>query len=713
LFGTTEKNYIRIAILWSVHILFTMSARQRIILFLLFPWMFLLSGKSVQERDITVVNRPPLDQRNAFYVSNRSPLVPQAFVPLPAGSIEPQGWLRTMLELQRDGLNGHLEEISAWLVKENNAWLSPDGRGEHGWEEVPYWLRGYSQLAYVLHDSAMIREAQSWLEAVIRSQRADGYFGPEANRYSSDGKPDLWPNMVMLDCLQAYYGFSGDPRVLPFMQRYFHWELNLPDSMFLTHYWEKSRAGDNLYSVLWLYNQTGDTSLLRLAEKIHKHTANWEQPDNLPNWHNVNIAECFREPATYFQFSHDSTDLHFTYADFQLIRRLYGQVPGGMFGADEDARPGHTGPQQAIETCGMVEQMFSDEILLALTGDPFWGDHAEDVAFNSYPAALMPDMRALRYLTAPDMISSDWQNHAPGVENEGPFFQMNPFSHRCCQHNHGMGWPYYAASLWMATPDDGLAALFYSASRVKARVGQGDTVSVEEFTHYPFAAQIRFVLHVPRPQPFPLYLRIPAWCSRPVVKLNGQSVPVQAATGKYIRIYRTWREGDKLTLELPMALQVHRWVAQRNSISVSYGPLTFSLGIRERVRTESPALHVVPDARWQPNADTLHWRAYNIEPASPWNIALVSNPSGNLAWAQVKSYPYPDKSNPFTPEHAPIRIFALGQMVPGWQVDSNGLCGPLPQSPVQLQTPVDTVELIPMGAARLRIAVFPEAITRQ
>jgi len=39
-----------------------------------------------------------------------------------------------------------------------------------------------------------------------------------------------------------------------------------------------------------------------------------------------------------------------------------------------------------------------------MTGDPFWGDHAEEVAFNTYPAALMPDMRALRYLTAPDMV---------------------------------------------------------------------------------------------------------------------------------------------------------------------------------------------------------------------------------------------------------------------------------------------------------------------
>ncbi|MCL6523218.1 MAG: glycoside hydrolase family 127 protein [Thermoflavifilum sp.] len=667
--------------------------------------------------EVSVVERPPLHMRNHFYPSNRSPLEPQSFIFLPIGSIVPQGWIRKMLQLQRDGLNGRLSEISAWLVKKNNAWLSRDGKGDHGWEEVPYWLRGYSALAYELHDTAMIREAKFWLEAVIQSQRPDGYFGPEANLHASNGKPDLWPNMVMLDCLQSYYSFSHDPRVLDLMQRYFQWELALPDSVFLTHYWEKSRAGDNLYSVLWLYNLTADSSLLHLAEKIHRHTANWEQPGTLPNWHNVNIAQCFREPATYFLVSHDSSDLHFTYADFQLIRRLYGQVPGGMFGADEDARPGRIGPEQAVETCGMVEQMYSDEQLLAMTGDPFWADHAENVAFNSYPAALMPNMRALRYLTAPNMINSDWHNHAPGVENEGPFFQMNPFSHRCCQHNHGMGWPYYAASLWMATPDDGLAALLYNACSVDARVGEGDTVQIVEDTHYPFSDRVQFVVHLRRSQRFPLYLRIPAWCHSPQIELNGQPIVLKsAASGKYVRLERRWEEGDRLSLSLPMELWVQHWTYKgkdtTSGVSLNYGPLSFSLQIKEQIKPENPTLHVVPDARWRSDADTQHWRAYNIEPVSPWNVALLANAQGEIHTLRLVKSRWPSDNNPFTAASCPIRLWVLGQQVPTWEADANGLCGPLPPSPLRLNTPIDTLELIPMGAARLRITVFPLAINR-
>ena len=51
----------------------------------------------------------------------------------------------------------------------------------------------------------------------------------------------------------------------------------------------------------------------------------------------------------------------------------------------------------------------------------------------------MPDFKGLRYLTAPNMVVSDSRNHAPGIQNEGPFLMMNPFSSRCCQHNHAHG----------------------------------------------------------------------------------------------------------------------------------------------------------------------------------------------------------------------------------------------------------------------------------
>ena len=87
------------------------------------------------------------------------------------------------------------------------------------------------------------------------------------------------------------------------MQGYFRWELNCPDNQFMHGYWPSMRTGDNLESVYWLYNRTGEKWLLDVATKIQKHTPNWVT--KIPMWHNVNLAEGFREPAEFWQQSAD------------------------------------------------------------------------------------------------------------------------------------------------------------------------------------------------------------------------------------------------------------------------------------------------------------------------------------------------------------------------------------------------------------------------
>ena len=142
------------------------------------------AGKQTQE--IRTMERLSTASRNDYYVSNRAPLQPLQFIKLPAGSIEPEGWIRRQIELQKDGLCGHLGEISAWLQKGNNAWLK--NGGEWGWEEVPYWLKGYGNLAYILNDPKMIAETKTWIEGVFASRQPDGYFGPVNER---NGKREL------------------------------------------------------------------------------------------------------------------------------------------------------------------------------------------------------------------------------------------------------------------------------------------------------------------------------------------------------------------------------------------------------------------------------------------------------------------------------------------------------------------------------------------
>lgn len=660
---------------------------------------FIMIACTVSEKEDTVlmVERLSTQLQNTNYISNQAPLQPQQFIKLPAGSIQPGGWLKKQLELQKDGLNGHLGEISAWLQKEDNAWLTNGGKW--GWEEVPYWLRGYGNLAYIMGDDAMIKETMFWIEHILKSQRPDGNFGPVQ---LNDGKQDFWPNMIVLWIMQSYYEYTNDPRAIDFMSRYCNFLLTVPDEDFLYSYWENSRGGDNLWSVAWLYNHTRDQDLLTLAEKIHRNTADWTKSTQLPNWHNVNIAQCFREPATYYMFTKDSAMLAASYNVQSLIRRAFGQVPGGMFGADENARIGFFDPRQGTETCGFVEQMASDEIMLLITGDPYWAEHCEDVAFNSYPASLMPDYKSLRYITCPNHIVSDTMNHHPGIDNRGPFLAMNPFSSRCCQHNHGFGWPYYAEHMILATPDNGVAAVLYNACRATVKVGDGTEVVINEETNYPFEETIRFTIETPQITSFPLYLRIPTWCKNAAVSINGRKVNSKLTAGSYAQISRQWSNGDEIVLTLPMDYDVRRWQVNKNSVSVNYGPLTLSLKIKEEYKEMDSRATAIWDSKWQEGADASQWPTYEIFPGSPWNYALAVN----LPFT-IERRDWPADNNPFTSDHVPLQFKGKGRLVPEWKMDEYGLCGILPYENAKKSEQLHDIVLIPMGAAHLRITAFP------
>jgi len=645
---------------------------------------------NAQVTKVSFQSQPTLGMNN-LQVGNRSPLAPSAFEKLPIGSIRPEGWVRRQLELETEGFTGRLTEISPWLNKKNNAWLSPTGEGDHGWEEVPYWLKGFGDLGYVLGNDRIKKEASVWINGVIASQREDGYFGPRSNLTANNGKPDVWPNMVMLAALQTYYEYTRDKRVLNLMLKYFRWELTIPDQDFLLSYWEPQRVGDNMDTVLWLYNRTGEQWLFDLVEKLHRCGAKWSK--GVPDWHGVNMSQGFREPAEYYTLKKDPALIQATESDYQTIRRLYGQVPGGLYGADENARPGFGDPRQATETCTMVEMMWSDEMLLRITGSPVWAERCEDVAFNSLPASMTPDLKSLHYLTSPNMVLVDKASKSPGLQNGGPMLLFNAYDHRCCQHNASHGWPYYAEHLWLGSANNGLAALLYAPSKVTAKVGTGTSVTIEEKTTYPFDEKIDFSFSMAKATNFPLTLRWPSWCDRPVLNLNGKSLAVNGKPGGYLVISRRWSNRDHLALTLPMKIATQTWIGNKGAVSVNRGPLTYSLKIGEKyVRV----------------GGTNAFPSLEIHPASAWNYGLVTEGQK----FSVKQKPFPKDNQPFTPQSAPVSLTARARKIENWKMDRLGLVGLLQNMPAKTSSPVETVELVPMGAARLRIASFPTVSTR-
>ncbi|KQX91633.1 beta-L-arabinofuranosidase domain-containing protein [Streptomyces clavifer] len=631
--------------------------------------------------------------RGGHYSPNAAPPHPTAFLKLPPGRITARGWLAGQLRLQLDGLCGRYEELSHFLDFGTSGWVRPDCGG---WEEVPYWLRGYADLAIVTGDATAPAASRRWIDAILATQQSDGFFGPRSLRTSLGGGPDFWPFLPLIQALRSWQEYSGDNRIIPFLSRFFRYMYAQGPGAFDTS-WIALRWGDGLDSVFWLFNRTGDTFLLDLADKIHRYGADWG--DNLVDPHNVNIAQGFREPAQYALRSGSPQDTRDTYGTYGRAMDQYGQFPGGGFAGDENTRPGHGDPRQGFETCGIVEFMASHQLLTRITGDPLWADRCEELAFNSLPASLDPSGRAVHYITSANSVDLDNEPKS-GRQFQNPFamqaYLPGVDQYRCCPHNYGMGWPYFVEELWLATPDGGLAAAMYAACEVTAKVADGTEVTFTEETGYPFTDTVSLSLTSPKPLRFPLVLRIPAWCAAPVIEVGGRRVAAPAGPA-FTRIDRTWVNGDRVTLRFPQRTTVRTWAADHGAVSVDRGPLTYSLRIGEEYRR---------------TGGTEQFPEYEVHATGPWNYGLVLDAEKPASSLRTRSTGRAPGDDPFTLDGTPLTMTARARRIPEWTADDEHVVAPLQESPARSEEPVEEVTLVPMGAARLRITSFPTADPR-
>ncbi|WP_288428195.1 beta-L-arabinofuranosidase domain-containing protein [uncultured Spirosoma sp.] len=661
-------------------------------------------------------------------VASRAPLAPARYLEVPLGRIRPEGWLRDQLAIMRDGTTGHLDEFYPKL-KNDNGWLG--GKGDN-WEETPYWLDGALPLAYLLDDKVLIAKVKQYVDWSLDRQRASGYFGPLSKYERESGKPvvaglqgeDWWPRMVMLKVLQQYYQATGDKRVVPFMTRYFRYQLaNLtkaPLGQFSE--WSTARGGDNLMTVYWLYNQTGDKFLLELARLINQQTTPWTQHFAGRNWvmeaaaqqngehwmdrHAVNVGMGLKLPVV--QGQRDPKALVAFKTGWTDLMTLHG-LPHGMFSGDEDLHGNE--PTQGVELCAIVETMFSLEQAIAVTGDLLYMDALERITYNALPTQTTDDYNSRQYF----QIANQVQVSRGTFDFSLPFGRgMNnvfgPYAgYTCCTANMHQGWTKFASHLWYAIgatksqssrgpssrgPSSlGLAALEYAPNTITMPVAGGAVATIQEMTNYPFSDQIDFAISLTKPATFPFDLRIPGWCREATVLLNGQKLRSDKG-GQVIRLLRTWKSGDRLTLKLPMTVTTTNWA--RNSRAIERGPLVYALNVKANVNKETEKTEGI---------------YYEYKPASAWNYGLPQA----VVKTPVQQTTVIEKAMPgrfiWNETNAPIEIRTTGRAIPSWQIVEGVARQPVSTREGIYQgdvsPKVDSLTLIPYGCTKLRVVAFP------
>lgn len=651
--------------------------------------------------------------QNSFYIANKAPLAPLKYIELPLGAVKPKGWLHTQLKIMRDGTTGHLDEYYPKIMNDNG-WLG--GKGD-AWEETPYWLDGALPLAYLLDDATLKAKVQKYVDWVITNQRPNGYIGG-ITKAEREGKTlsecqqgdDWWPKMVMIKVMQQYYTATNDKRVIKCLSNYFKYQYQNIKTCPLVKWteWAQARGGDNLMSIYWLYNITGDKFLLELGDIIYKQTTPWTDLLGQRNWvmqaaanqtnekwmerHAVNVGMGIKLPAIYYQSKKNPELLKSLKTGWSDLMLLHG-LPHGMFSGDEDLNGND--PTQGIELCSIVETMFSMEQMISITGDQTYMEALERMTYNALPTQTTDDYNSRQYF----QIANQVQVSRGVFDFTLPFWRgmcnvFGPYAgYTCCTANMHQGWTKFTSHLWYATPDKGLAALLFAPNSIKAKVGDGTEVSIEEETNYPFEDQINFTLSTQKSVDFPFEIRIPAWCKEATILLNGQKLRTEQG-GKIARIKRLWANGDKITLQLPMEVKTTKWAG--NSRAIERGPLVYALKIEEE---------------WTKKEIKEEGIYYDIQPKSAWNYGLILPVVQKTT--ENTSVTIKPKSDAFVwnSTNAPIEIKTTGKKIPSWQIVEGVARQPITARDGLYLGEVDkkeeTITLIPYGCSKLRVVAFP------
>ncbi|HTU19421.1 MAG TPA: beta-L-arabinofuranosidase domain-containing protein [Gemmataceae bacterium] len=217
------------------------------------------------------------------------------------------------------------------------------------------------------------------------------------------------------------------------------------------------------------------------------------------------------------------------------------------------------------ETCAAIGMALWNHRMFLLSGDGKYADVLEREVYNGLLSGVSLTGDRFFYVNP---LGSRSQHH------RAPWFDCS-----CCPTNIVRYIPGMGERVW-AHRDNAVWSVLYMANTATVSLKDGKVRLIEK-TNYPWEGDIEIAVKPEKRFEFAIHLRIPGWCRvKPVVSVNGEKMTAEVEHG-YVRLVRTWKQGDVIRLFLPMvAERVHadpRVQANRGRVALQRGPVLYCL----------------------------------------------------------------------------------------------------------------------------------------
>jgi DUF1680 family protein len=429
---------------------------------------------------------------------------------------------------------------------------------------------------------------------LIKTQTSDGYIG----NYSQAARLeqwDIWGRKYCMLGLLDYYDLTNDKKILAAASAVADnllSDLAAKDDTIVTKGNHRGMAASSVLEPLCLlYSRTGNKKYLEAAEKI---VAQWETPrgPQLISKAGIDVANRFPVPAPSKWFSWEqgqkSYEMMSCYEGLLELYRITGKEiyktavektwqnildteinVAGSGSAIECWFGGKALQTNAIykyqETCVTVTWIKLSQQLLRLTGDSKYADAIEIAYYNALLGAMSPD-------------GKHWAQYTPlaGRRMEGE--EHCNMGLNCCIASGPRGLFTLPHTAVMKAPD-GVSLNFYAPGNYTTQTPRNQKIRVDAKTAYPKTGKIDFNLDLTKAEEMVIRIRIPEWSQQSSLTVNGELIP-DLKPGQYAEVKRTWKGGDKISLELDMSTRLQTLGSQPQYVAVMRGPILFSRDTR-------------------------------------------------------------------------------------------------------------------------------------